>query len=93
MRIKVCIAIYQSKALFKGYCRPSSNFNFIKGTLHNQIKKIQRMNGPTILDCLHNSRCGNFSYVRVIPDAAKICMDKHTRISSFLHFGQRKTYS
>ena len=27
----------------------------IKGTLHNQQKKIQRMNGPTILDGLHNS--------------------------------------
>ena len=35
------------------------NFNFVKGTLHNQQKKIQRMNGPTILDRLHNSRCGN----------------------------------
>ena len=59
MRIKVGSAIYQSKALFKGYCRPSYNFNFIKGTLHNQQKKIQLMYGPTILDGLHNSRCSN----------------------------------
>ena len=38
------IAIYQSKALFKGYCHPSYNFNFIKGILHNFLKKVQRMN-------------------------------------------------
>ena len=34
-------------------------FNFLKGTLHNQQKKIQFMNGPTILDGLHNSKYGN----------------------------------
>jgi len=59
---------------------------FIKGTLHNQQKKIQRMNGPTILDGLHNSRCGSFCCVRIILDDAIICMDKHTRISSFFTF-------
>ena len=48
--IKVGIAINQLKALFKGYFRPSQNFNFIKGTLHNQQKKIQLMKGLTILD-------------------------------------------
>jgi len=63
MRIKVNIAIYQSKAIFNGYCCPSWNFNFIKGTLHNLKNKIQRMNGPTILDCLNNSRCGSFHCV------------------------------
>ena len=57
--IKVGIAIYQSKALFKGYCWPSFNFNFIKGILHNQQKKIQHMNDPTILVGLHNSRRSN----------------------------------
>ena len=49
MRIKVGIALYQLKALFKGYCPPSYNLNFIKETLHNQLKKFQRMNSPTIL--------------------------------------------
>ena len=47
---------YQLKALFKCYWRPSQNLNFIKGTIHSQHKKIQRMNGPTILDGLTNSR-------------------------------------
>ena len=52
------IAIYQLKALFNGYCRPSQNFNFIKGILHNLQKKI-RMNGSAILDGLDDYRCGN----------------------------------
>ena len=81
MRIKVGIAIYKSKALFKGYCHPSYNFNFIEGTLHSEQKRIQHMNGPTILDGLHNSRCDSFCCVRVILDVAAFCMDKHTRIS------------
>ena len=93
MRIKVGIAIYKSKARIKDYCRLSYNFNFIKGSLHNQQEKIQCMNGPTIPDGLLNSRCGSFRCVRVILDAAKICLDKYTRISSFFHFGPRKTYS
>ena len=44
---------------FAVYKRKSSN-NFILfyGTLHNQYKKIQRINRPTILDGLHNSRYG-----------------------------------
>ena len=79
--IKVSIAIYKSKALFKGYCHPSWNYNFMKGTLHNQQKKIQHMNGFTILDGLYNSRCDSFCCDSVILDAAKICMDKHTTIS------------
>ena len=52
MRIKVGIAIYQLKAFFEGFCRPTHNFNFIKGTLHNQQKKIQRMN----IEQAYNSR-------------------------------------
>ena len=32
----------------------------MKGTLHSQQKKIQRMSGPTILDGLRNSRCNNY---------------------------------
>ena len=86
MRIQVVIAIYQSNAIFKAYCPPSIKFNFIKGTLHNQQKKIQHMNGSTILDVLNISRCGSFRYVCVILDDAKICMYTHTRISSFSTF-------
>ena len=56
MRFKVGIAIHQSIALFKGYFRPPYNFNFIKGTLYNLQKKIQRQNGTAILEGLHNSR-------------------------------------
>ena len=52
MRFKVVIALHQSKALFKGYCRPSKNFNFIKGILRNLQNKTQHMNGPTILNGL-----------------------------------------
>ena len=51
------------------------------------------MNGPTILNGLHNSICSSFRCVRIFQDAAKICMDKHTRISEFFHFGPHKTYS
>ena len=43
----------------------------------NSVKKFRRMNGPTILDGLHNSRCGSFCCVRVNLIAAKICMVKH----------------
>ena len=35
MRIEVGVAVYQLKAHFKGWGRPSYNFNFIKGTLCN----------------------------------------------------------
>ena len=42
------------------------NFYFIKGTLLNQEKRNQCMNGPTILDGLHNSRCGSFCCVCVM---------------------------
>ena len=85
-RFKVGIAIHQSKALFKGYCRPSSNFNFTKGTFYNLKKKIQRQNGSAILDGLHNSRCGSFHCVCIILDDAIICMDKNTKISSLFTF-------
>jgi len=53
------VLLYINQSLFKGYCRPSSNFYFIIGTLHTQQKKIQRMNSPINLDGLHNSRCSN----------------------------------
>ena len=43
---------------FKVLLSPIIKFYFIKGVLHNLQKKNQRMNGPTILDSLHNSRCG-----------------------------------
>jgi len=59
----VAIAIHQSKAHFKGYCCPSENFNFIKGTVYNLQKKIQRQNGTSILDGLHNSRCDSLCCV------------------------------
>ena len=84
------IAIYQSKALFKGFCRLSLNFNFIKRTLHNQQQKFQRMNSPIVLDGLHNSRCDSFCCVHVILDGAKICTQG---FHHFLHFGKGKTYS
>ena len=88
----VGIAIHQSKALFKGYCRPSENFNFIKGTLYN-IKK------EPASERLGNSRWSaqfymrQFSCDRVILDDAIICMDKHTTISYFFNFRPHKTYS
>ena len=40
MRIKVGIAVYQLKALFKAYHRLAQNFNLIKGTLHNQQNQL-----------------------------------------------------
>jgi len=39
----VGIAIYQLKALFKGWGNPSYKFNLIKGTLHNLRKKCSRI--------------------------------------------------
>ena len=39
MKTYVGIAIHKSKALFKGYCRPSLNFNRLKGTLINYKRK------------------------------------------------------
>jgi len=52
------------------------------------------MNGPTILDGLHSFRCGSFRCVRVILDAAKICMHKHKDFIHFYIFGRVKhTYS
>ena len=74
------ITIYQLKALFNDYCRPSQNWYFIKGTLHNQQKNIQFTYSPKIPDCLDGSRCSSFHCVRVILDDAIICMDKNTRI-------------
>ena len=53
MRFKVGIALHQSKAIVSHH---NILILLIKGTLHNQQKKIQHMNGPTILDGLHNSR-------------------------------------
>ena len=82
-RCNVGIVIHQLKALFKDYCGPSIFFYFIKATLYNLQKKIQCQNGLEVLDGLHNSRYGSFCCVRVILDDANICMDKHTRISSF----------
>ena len=38
--------------------------------------KIQCINGSTIPDRLYDYRCSSF-YVCLIPDAAKIYMDKH----------------
>ena len=81
MRNKAGIAIYQSNALFKGYCRPSYNFNFIKGTLHSQQKKIQRMNDHIILDGLHNFRCGSFCCVRVI---FLVCLGTLQQLGTYL---------
>ena len=86
MRIKVGSAIYQSKALFKGNCPSIVNFNSIKGLLCNLQKKVQQMNGSTILDGLNNFRCDSFRNDSEIIDAAKICMDKHARISQFSTF-------
>jgi len=80
MKIRVGIAIYQSKALFKGFCHPSYNFNFIKGILRNLKKKIHQIKGSTIPDHLDNSRCSSFLRFHVILDAAKIYMDKPRRI-------------
>ena len=41
-----------------------------------------------IPDCLDDSRCDSFFlYVRVISDAAKIYIDRDTRISSIKKFG------
>ena len=60
MRIKVGMAIYQPKTRFKCFYRPLENFNLIKGTLHNEQKKIQCMNSSTIPDCLDDARCSGF---------------------------------
>ena len=92
MRIKVGIAMYQSKALFKGFCHPSSNLNFIKGKLHNQKKKIQRMNSPAISNCLGDSRCDSFLCPSRYLNVVKIFMDKHTRILSFATFWAVQNY-
>ena len=40
------------------------------------------MNGFAIPDCLDDSRCGRLFYVLVIPDAAKIYIDRNTRIDT-----------
>jgi len=74
--------LYINRKLFS-----SLNLNFIKGTLHTQQKKFQRMNSPTILDGLHNARCCSFHCVHVILDAAKICMDKHKDFIIFYILG------
>jgi len=40
MKTKVGIAIYQMIVIFKGWGRPSQNFNLIKGTLGNIQKQF-----------------------------------------------------
>jgi len=50
------IAIYQSKALFKGFYSPLQFFH----ALHNQQKKIQHMNSSTFPSCLDDSRHSRF---------------------------------
>ena len=86
-RLKLGIAICTSiENSFQGQLSPITNSNFIKGTLYNLQKKIQHQNGSAILDGLHNSRWGSFHFVCVILDDANICMDNHTRISSFFTF-------
>jgi len=73
MRIKVDIAVYQSKALFKGFYRPFSNFIFIKGTLHSLHKMILHMYGSAIPDCLDDSTVDvEVLCVCVLPFYAKI---------------------
>ena len=54
--------LISTKCLRKNYYTYNSNSIYsqiaIKGTVSRELR-IQRMNGPTILDGLHNSRCGN----------------------------------
>ena len=73
MRIKVGISIYQLKALIKGFYPPLYNFYFI----HNQQKKIQCINGPTIQDCLDYSRCRQNMHVK-----------RHKESHHFQNFGR-----
>jgi len=56
MRIKLSIAVYQSKALFTGFYCPLSNCNFIKGS-----QFIKEDLAAAIPDSLDDSRCGSFS--------------------------------
>ena len=45
------VLLYINQKLFsRAIVAHHKSFNFIKRTLHNQQKKIQHMNGPTILD-------------------------------------------
>jgi len=74
MRIKVGIAICQSKALFKSYCHPPYNFNFIlRDTLKFTLKKFQLINGSTIQDRLDDSRCGSFLCLC----SSRLCQNLH----------------
>ena len=60
MRIKVGIAVYQSKALFQ-YCGcPSQKFNFMKGVLCNLQKTVQHIYSRAMADCLDDIDAGYF---------------------------------
>ena len=58
MRIKAYVAIHHLKALFKAYCRLAKNFNFIKGTVRNVHKTVQRKLCWDILLCFNHIAVG-----------------------------------
>ena len=66
------VLLYINRKLFSRAIVAHHNFfYFIKRTLYNQQKKIQHMNGSTILDAA------------VFVVTSLFLMDKHTRISLF----------
>ena len=77
------IAIYQSKALFKGFYRPLSNFSLIEETLLIQQKKIVWM----ILDA------ADFFFFLVIPGCRNSVIPYYIKMSPDKEYAKANMFS